>query len=65
MRSPNESTVGEWFTAEEAAAYLRLRSKKALYQRRARGQVKGHKWGGTLYFRRRDLDAVMTPDGRS
>jgi hypothetical protein len=50
--------------AEEAAEYLRLPSVEALYQRRARGQVKGHKFGGSLYFRRRDLDAAMKPDGR-
>jgi hypothetical protein len=34
---------------------------KALYQRRARGHVKGYRLAGgrTLMFSRRDLDALM------
>ncbi len=55
----------EWLTASEAAAYLRLPSVKALYQRRARGQIRAYTIGDRrLRFRRRDLDALMEPDGR-
>jgi excisionase family DNA binding protein len=53
----------EWLTAAEAAEYLRLPSVEALYQRRARGQLKGYRMGagtrGPLRFRRTDLDALM------
>jgi excisionase family DNA binding protein len=55
----------EWFTAKEAADYARL-SVKALYQRRERGQLKAYTMGHgrALRFRRPELDALMTPDGR-
>jgi excisionase family DNA binding protein len=54
----------EWFTAEEAAEYLRLPSGKAVYQRAARGQILPHRFGARLIrFRRRDLDALMRPCG--
>ena len=58
------ASIEAWLTPDEAAEYLRLPSVKALYQRRARGQVKGHKCGRTLRFRRSDLDASLNPDGR-
>lgn len=55
----------EIMTAQEAAAYLRLPSTKALYQRHARGQIKAFRLGPSpsspLRFRRRDLDAAMRP----
>jgi excisionase family DNA binding protein len=52
----------EWFTAREAAEYLRLPSVKALYQRIARGQIKEPpRLGRQFRFRRRDLDALMRP----
>lgn len=54
---------GEWMTAEEAAAYLRL-TLGALYQRRQRGQIKAYRLGRSLRFRRRDLDALPSRDGR-
>ena len=55
--------AGEWMTAQEAAAYLRL-TLGALYQRRQRGQIKAYRLGRSLRFRRRDLDAVPSRDGR-
>jgi hypothetical protein len=66
IRAANEPMhAGEWLTAKEAADYLRLPSVKALYQRRARGQVKGYPLGPrTLRFRRRDLDALLAAGGR-
>jgi excisionase family DNA binding protein len=54
----------EWLTAREAAAYLRLPSVKALYQRRARGQIRAFMLGRRLRFLRRELDALMARDGR-
>ncbi len=45
--------ITEWMTAAEAADYLRL-PVDALYQRRARGQVKAYTLGSRqLRFRRR------------
>jgi excisionase family DNA binding protein len=46
-------------TAKEAALHLRLKPK-ALYQRVARGQIKTHRLGRALRFRRTDLDALLT-----
>ena len=54
----------DWMTAAEATAYLRLPTVKALYQRRARGQVKAYAFGRSLRFRRRDLDALLAAGGR-
>jgi excisionase family DNA binding protein len=53
--------LGEWLSAAEAAAYLRLRSVRALYQRVARGQLKVYRLGRSLRFRRRELDTLMVP----
>jgi excisionase family DNA binding protein len=47
-------------TADEAASYLRLPSRKALYQAVRRGQVPAHRLGlRLLRFRREDLDRVL------
>jgi len=62
--SESQETRNEWMTATEAAAYLRLPTVKALYQRRARGQVKGYKFGRSWRFLRRDLDALLAAGGR-
>jgi excisionase family DNA binding protein len=51
----------EWLSAAEAAAYLRLRSVRALYQRVARGQLKVCRLGRSLRFRRRELDTLVVP----
>lgn len=51
-------------TAAEAAAYLRLPSVEALYQRVARGQIEVGRIGRSFRFRRRDLDALVSPEGR-
>jgi excisionase family DNA binding protein len=48
-----------WFTADEAARYLRLPSRRALYKRVERRQVRAHRWGRQLRFHRRDLDALL------
>lgn len=53
--------ASQWFTAEEAAEYLRIPTTKALYQRVARGQMKALRLGRQFRFRRGDLDALMRP----
>jgi excisionase family DNA binding protein len=50
-----------WMTAAQAATYLGLPSVPALYQRVARGQIPALRLGRQMRFRRRDLDALMTP----
>jgi excisionase family DNA binding protein len=59
MKPANEPVAREWMTAAEAAEHLRLPSVAALYQRVARGQIKAHRLGRQMRFRRRDLDALM------
>ena len=49
----------EWLTASEAASYLRLPTRLALYKRVERGQVPAHRWGRQLRFRRGELDALI------
>jgi excisionase family DNA binding protein len=50
----------QWMTAAEAAAYLRLPSRKALYQAVRRGQLPAYRLGTRLLrFRRADLDRVV------
>jgi excisionase family DNA binding protein len=49
----------DWLTAAEAAEYLRLPTRMALYKRVERGQVRAHRWGRQLRFRRKELDALI------
>jgi len=51
-----------WLTADEAADYLGLSSREALYQMVRRGKVLAFRIGNRLRFRREDLDACMRPD---
>jgi excisionase family DNA binding protein len=48
-----------WMTADEAATYLRLRSRRALYDHVRRGRVKAHRLGRLLRFHRLELDALL------
>ena len=49
-----------WLTSEEAAAYLRLPSVRALYQAVRRGQVPAHRLGPRrLRFSRAELDRAL------
>lgn len=49
-----------WLNADQAAAYLGLPTRNALYERVRRGSVRAHRWGRSLRFRPEDLDdAVM------
>jgi excisionase family DNA binding protein len=48
-----------WLTVEEAARYLGLPSRKALYQAVRRGHVPAHRLGRVLRFRRLELDAAL------
>ncbi len=49
----------EWLDADEAAEYLRLRSRRALYDHVRRGRVKAHRLGRLLRFHRLELDAAL------
>lgn len=49
----------EWMTAEEAAEFLRLGSRRALYDHVRRGRVKAHRLGRLLRFHRLELDALL------
>lgn len=60
------ASTTEWFTADEAAEYLRFNSKKALYQAVRRGQVPAHRLGRrTLRFRRMELDQLLLGGSRT
>ena len=49
-----------WMTADEAARYLGMPSRKALYQAIRRGQIRGHRLGRRLRFQKVDLDQALT-----
>lgn len=49
----------EWLLPEEAAAYLRLKNVRALYDHVRRGRVPAHRLGRLLRFHRLELDAVL------
>jgi excisionase family DNA binding protein len=51
--------AGEAMTAEEAVAYLRLPSVRALYQAVRRKQVPVHRLGARMRFDRGELDDVL------
>lgn len=48
-----------WLTSDEAVRYLKMRSRKALYQAVRRAQVPVHRLGRRLRFRRAELDALL------
>lgn len=48
-----------WLTPDQAARYLALPSRKALYQAVRRGLVPGHRLGRLLRFYRPELDRVL------
>lgn len=47
-----------WMTATQAAAHLAM-SRRGLYAAIRRGQVRAHRLGRRLRFRRRDLDEAL------
>ena len=60
LESPAKPAPGLWFTAEEAATYLGLPTRKALYAAVARGQVPARRFGRRrLRFNRVELDALL------
>ena len=48
-----------WLTPGQAASYLALPSRKALYQAVRRGRIPGHRLGRLLRFHRPELDRVL------
>ena len=55
------ATNSPWMTSDEAVVYLRLPSRRALYQRMRRGTIKFYKDGRRILFRREELDALPEP----
>ena len=51
-----------WMTADEAAEYLGLPSRKAVYERVRRGQLPAHRFGRNLRFHREELDQAVKGD---
>jgi len=51
-----------WMTADEAAEYLGLSSRKAVYERVLRGQLPAHRFGRNLRFHREELDEAVKGD---
>ena len=51
--------AANWLTPEQAAGYLALPSRKALYQAVRRGLIPGHRLGRLLRFHRAELDRVL------
>jgi excisionase family DNA binding protein len=58
--APFRELPEDWLNPDEACAYLRLPSLKALYQAVRRGTVPVHRMGRLLRFRRPELDQVLT-----
>ena len=56
---PAAVPASDSLTPEEAVAYLRLPSVRALYQAIRRGQVPVHRVGRRMRFQRAELDAVL------
>jgi len=48
-----------WLTSDEAAAHLRLPTRKALYQAVRRGRVPVYRLGRSLRFNRLILDQLL------
>jgi excisionase family DNA binding protein len=56
----NAVELGPWLTADKAAAYLGLRSRKALYECVRRGQLPARRVGQrTLRFSTKELDDAL------
>jgi hypothetical protein len=64
--TPPRGTNSPFFTAPEAAAYLRMEhadgtpNVSALYQARWRHGIRAHRRGRKLLFKRADLDAFLS-----
>ena len=54
-----KADAANWLTPEQAASYLALPSRKALYQAVRRGLIPGHRLGRLLRFHRPELDRVL------
>lgn len=48
-----------WLSAEQAAEYLALSSKQALYQAVRRGEIPCYRLGKRLRFKRSELDRLL------
>jgi len=51
--------MGPWLDPTQAAEYLALPSRKAVYEAVRRGELPAYRFGRRLRFRREELDAVL------
>lgn len=58
-----ETRNPRWLDADEAFRFLRLPSRKALYQAVRRGQVPAHRLGRRLRFSEMELDRLLSRAG--
>lgn len=56
-----DTTESPWLNSDEAVRYLRLPSRRALYQRMRRGTIRYYRDGRRILFRRDELDALPEP----
>lgn len=60
MRDNDETKeTSPWLDADQAAEYLALPSRKAVYEAARRGEIPVYRLGRRLRFRREELDAVL------
>jgi len=57
--APYPAGSGPWLNADQAADYLALRSRKALYEIVRLGRVPYYRFGHSFRFRREELDEVI------
>lgn len=57
--STHPTAFPEYLNASEAARYLRLPSRKAVYQAARRGDIPARRFGRRIKFARNDLDRVL------
>lgn len=57
--APPAQQTATWLTAAEAADYLRMPTRKALYQAVRRGRVPVYRLGRSVRFNRVNLDRLL------
>lgn len=58
-RTGSPPVLTDWLSADEATAYLRLPTRKALYAAVSRGSIPVHRLGRRVRFHRPELDALL------
>jgi excisionase family DNA binding protein len=64
-RPPSRSFTFEWLNASQAAAFLGLPTRKALYQAVRRGEVPVHRFGAKrMRFKKSELESLLAKGKR-